>query len=352
VRIQLNTIDNNLSLPETMVWDFRTPLLASFYYLYRFDPFTSVMKYVTTAGIDKIVSFTNIPPLPADLLSEQIYVNVSLPPNCKNIAQVKVNLRVEPQFSPHRSAQIKTVWLYPHKTESPYVTLKFRRPDQKIYTVQVTTITQSGERITSQKQEHTGDYLFIGSELLPNFVTIRASPQLLDAGDVTVAFFTDTKDEKAESFLAPTTLKRSYAVASYALPPESKTDLKIVATCTSHANNDDKVMTTLAAKTTTLTLFSYKEFSVHYIPVTVVFEERSQAIVLQFASEGQETSNNPVLLIFSPQQPESKFKYTPTDLFQYRYRYRSQLNDSFYGDWSPYQLPTKPLVIHSSRLAA
>ncbi|MEQ9481984.1 hypothetical protein [Coleofasciculus sp. F4-SAH-05] len=328
------------SLPTETLWNLDIPLVVATPLMFDFDPFDQVLEIISEEGIDYFTYFSNTPELPNELTTENVYVDSNLPPNLQNVYAVDVNLRVEPEYSYNGNAQTKLHKLFPYPepdADPPIVSLRFKHPNQKIYNSQVLIITMQymhqGEKI-----DRTGDYLYIGADQIPVFVTVSATSQLLNQAEIDA-----TIADPNQSISDRGTLNADNPAATFVYFAELSQEASLEIIARSVEDNTKTLHLDLPPLSTQLDLFSFPEFGTKSIEVTVNFQSGTDLAIVEFLPEG---TDEPRTEMFTPTDNQKTVSYSPGSLFDYRYRYRLMPTDSSpIPDWSDYLLPSEPLTL-------
>ena len=324
---------SDTTLPTRMVWDLRTPLLALVPLLLDFDPFTPIVRQ---GGRDKVTSYTRVPPLPGDLLSERVVLCANLPPNILTHDAVDVTLRIAANLSRSGDTPSQTFDLYPPPGRPTVAELKFKRSTPKTYTSRIRAISDKGI-LTSEWVGGSGDYLYIGAENLPGFcVTLRASASLLSQARISAIIpnVPQTQDLVAS-------LTEAVPDATFLLPAVNET-ARLIVTAQNPADAAQTVKLDLPCRSVALDLMSFPQYGPQTVHVTATFAEGVDSAEFEFLPEG--STDDPIVLRLTRQSPTGQWTYNATQLFHNRYRYRRLFDKGpAEPEWSDYRSPAETL---------
>ncbi len=322
-RIGFKPLEN----PETLRanWDLRTPVLASIPVFLAFDPFTPV---VAQGDRDQVTAFTNIPPLPLDLLTQRVAITSGLPANIANIQSIQLTLRVDKEFSRTGSVYIQSADLYPAGPgRTTTRDLLYKKIGAKPYDARLTIATEDSV-VDLPWTACQGDYLYIDSRWLGGrVVDVRATAELLAQADIS-ATIEGTWIVK---------LDPSTPTASLLLPKGLDSDLARLRVTAAGTGLAEIASLDLPCNSVSLDLSSFGQYGPQNTQVTVEFPDGIRTARYEFAPE---CGDDAIAMEFSPTQPSGQFSYFSTRLFQDRYRYRPHFeNDDSTTGWSEYQPP-------------
>ena len=320
---------------EVVEWDLRTPRVTGCPVFLDFDPFTPIKK----GARDSIVKYRTVPPLPLDLLTERVQVACDLPPNIRNCHEITLTLFVGKDVSLSGRDTPELVQLYPGGARNTTVEVKFGTRNTKSYATRITTIA-SGDVLDMPWFDWSGDYLYIGANRLAEMcVTARAASELLSQADVSVRI---TGANGGEDLAA--TLTFSEPAATFLLSSAYK-EARLVVTARDPAQTDNALTLDLPCSSVSLDLFAFREYGRQTAVATVIFQGGIETAQFEFLPECE--TENRIILRFSPELPTEQFGYYSNKLFHNRYRFRpSPAEVQPDAEWSDYQIPGQPLVIH------
>lgn len=320
------------SLPAEMSFDLAAPLLARQPVLLTGDPFAMAAR-AAGKDIGAFTSFSRVRSFDA-MTRLRVSLAASLPPALQNVLAVEATLRVAPELTPHGSAFVRTVSLLPAPAEgSDVVELAFRDPARKIYSRQVSIITEAGDRVSGDETDETEEFLLVDASLLPAaVVTVLAGATLRARAALSVRLI----DEGGKT-LALARIDDAVPAVSFALVRADAAAIEIEA----HDPTGKARSRTLRLplRSVALDTFSFPGYGANAVSVTVAFHGKTGEA--RFAFEPEAPGAQPVVLAFTPAAPTAAFRYSVTDIFRHHYRWRPAAG----GPWSDYCDPAIPLLI-------
>ena len=319
------------SLPVELSFDLATPLLAREPVLLTGDPF-AVAARAAGENINGLTSFSRVRSFDA-MTRLHVTVASSLPRAIQNVSAIDTTLRIRPELTPHGNAFVKTISLLPSTKDGGVVEMAFRDPSRKIYSLQVSMLIGTDTQLHSEELDEDDEFLLVDSSLLPaQIATVSAGASLRKQAALAARLI-----GKAGQTVSVAQITDATPAVSFALETADGNVIEIEASDPGDGTRSRSL--SLPARSVALDSFSFRGYGANAVSVTVTFKDRGDPVRFEFEPEAP--GAEPLMLTFTPAAPAAVFRYSATDIFRYRYRWRPASE----GTWSEYRDPATPLVL-------